>query len=194
MTNPATRQIVFEDLGRISYDEAFEVQRRVHADVLAGERPATVLLLEHDPPVVTVSRRKGAGEHLLASPESLARHGIEVRETDRGGDITYHGPGQLVVYPILRLDEYGLNLRRYIRLLEQVVIDAVARFDVVAERDACAVGVWTEAHWGDTASTSRPDAAACEATPNNAKLAAIGVRIRKWTTMHGLALASIISA
>ncbi|MBI1374233.1 MAG: lipoyl(octanoyl) transferase LipB [Phycisphaera sp.] len=182
MTHPATQSIVFEDLGRVDYDAAFDVQRAVHAEVLAGVRPPTVLLLEHDPPVVTVSRRKGAGDHLLAPPAVLDRYGIQVRETDRGGDITYHGPGQLVAYPILRLDGFDLNLRRYIRLLEQAVIDTAAAFDVAAGRDTCAVGVWV----GESAASCAAQAG--DGAARSAKLAAIGVRIRKWTTMHGLAL------
>jgi len=117
------------DLGRLGYAEALEQQRAHHEAVLAGRGAGAgelgrILTVEHDP-VVTVTRRPGVMDHLVATPELLAAHGIEVHETDRGGDITYHGPGQVVVYPILRLGSLGLNVGRYLRLLEGVVIDVV---------------------------------------------------------------------
>lgn len=172
------------DLGRLAYLPAYEEQLRRHAEVLArrtsGGAPGTLLLVEHDPPVITVSRRPGAREHLLASPESLARRGIEVQETDRGGDITYHGPGQLVAYPILDLSRLRLGLVDYLRLLESVVIGVCADFGVVAGRDACATGVWVGG--GDA-----PVQDACT-NPGGAKICAMGVRVRRWVTLHGLAL------
>jgi len=211
------------DLGRIRYEPAFEMQSRLHAEVLEGRRPPTVLLLEHEP-VITVSKRDTALGHLLADEARLEREGVELCRTDRGGDITYHGPGQLVAYPILPLQRFGLNLRQYVHLLEAAIIDAVGAFGVEAHRDECAIGVWVggpprdsesksaEAGTTDGAATeaggeasacstgSAEDALACAAPapgasgtsedglPGGAKLAAIGVRVRRWVSMHGLAL------
>src|SRR5262249_23731675 len=135
--------------------------------------------VEHDPPVITVTPR--AGVNLLASPEALAAAGIEVEETDRGGDITYHGPGQLVVYPILDLNLLKLRLHEYMRMLAAAVIDTCAAFGVRARRDVCATGVWVP----------RGDADASNGTCGSltdAKICAMGVRVRRWVTMHGLAL------
>jgi len=150
---------------RLRYDAALEVQRAAHAEVLAGDRAPTVFFVEHEP-VITISRRQGATRHLQADEATLGRLGVEVCRTDRGGDITLHAPGQLVAYPIIPLNEFGLNIRRYVRLLEGVVIRAVERFGVRGERDDCATGVWVD----------------------GAKLAAIGVRVQRWVTLHGLAL------
>ncbi len=173
------------DLGRMSYAAAFAEQERRHAEALERREryelddPAcplgTVLLVEHDPPVITVSRRPGASAHLLASAEALERMGVEVEATDRGGDITYHGPGQLVAYPIVDLNRVGIRLHEYMRLLEASVIDAVGAFGVAARRDPEATGVWVD-------DPGRP------ADPRGAKVCAVGVRVRRWATMHGLAL------
>lgn len=165
----------FVDLGRMPYRAAYEEQSRRLAGVLEarerGEPCAGVLLLvEHDP-VVTISHRKSAPSNLLATPEMLALHGVDVQETDRGGDITYHGPGQLVAYPILDLQVLRLGLHDYMRMLEDVVIAVCARFGLAAERDPSATGVWVPRR-------EKPAA----------KICAMGVRVRKWATMHGLAL------
>ncbi|MEX0655604.1 MAG: lipoyl(octanoyl) transferase LipB [Phycisphaeraceae bacterium] len=178
ITKPdADALVAVRDLGRMGYVAALALQREVNEAVIAGQAPPTLLLLEHDP-VITVSRRRTARDHLLASPDRLARLGIDVQETDRGGDITYHGPGQLVAYPIIPLPPFGLNLGRYMRLLEQVVIDTLVRFHVTGQRIDGATGVWVTPP--TTPDASRP-------TPH-AKLCALGVRIRKHVTMHGLAL------
>lgn len=166
------------DLGRLAYAEALSVQRRVNQAVIEGMESPALLLVEHDP-VITISHRRGAADHLLASPQRLAALGIDVQETDRGGDITYHGPGQLVAYPILRLGEHGLNLGRYMRMLEEVVIRTVAGFGVDAVRMEGATGVWVR----ETAPGGQPSAETC-----HAKLCAMGVRVRKNVTLHGLAL------
>jgi len=138
-----------------------------------------VLLVEHDPPVITITRRPAAASHLLATRDVLQKEGIELVETDRGGDITYHGPGQLVVYPILDLNLLNLRLHDYMRLLEAAVIDTCARFGVAAHRDACATGVWVGPGTLQT----------CEArTSPDAKICAMGVRVRRWVSMHGLAI------
>lgn len=165
------------DLGKLPYAEALDVQRRTHADLLASRgdesAPAGVLLLvEHDPPVITVSKRPAAREHLLASPAALARQGVELAETDRGGDITYHGPGQLIAYPIVDLNRLGLRLHGYMRALEDAVIATAASFGVAAHRDPDATGVWVTR----------------EAGAPGAKLCAMGIRVQRWVTMHGLAL------
>lgn len=180
------------DLGRIAYAPALEAQRAWHERVVAmredaaagggGEslaheaRAGVVLLVEHDPPVITVTKRPGVAEHLLASREALAAMGVEVHETDRGGDITYHGPGQLVAYPIVDLNALGLNLHAYMRLLEEAVIRVCAEFGVRAMRDPSATGVWTAVR--DEHGADAPGAKVC----------ALGVRVRRWVTMHGLAL------
>ncbi len=162
------------DLGRLSYADGCAAQTRAHAEVLAAREdpsptsraPGVILLVEHDPPVITVSRRPGARDNLLATPAMLASLGVEVAETDRGGDITYHGPGQLVVYPIVDLNALGWSLHRYMRELEGAVIRACARWGVEGRRDPSATGVWI----------------------GGAKVCAMGVRVRRWVTTHGLAL------
>lgn len=148
-----------------------EVQEARH---LGTPELGRLLLVEHTPPVITVSRRAGAADHLLASREILGQMGIEVCETDRGGDITYHGPGQLVAYPILDLNAWGLSLHAYMRLLEQVVMDVCRTFGVETHRDPTATGVWV----GRDPDPDRP----------SAKVAAMGVRVKRWVSMHGLAL------
>jgi lipoyl(octanoyl) transferase len=169
------------DLGRVAYAPAYEAQQAHHAEVLGwreavaagAARPlGRVLIVEHDP-VITISRRPGVADHLLASPELLAARGIEVCETDRGGDITYHGPGQVVLYPIVDLKRAGIRVVEYVRLLERAVIETIAGYGVAGERDDEATGVWVP-----------PTGEEGQA----AKVCAIGVRVRKWVTLHGLAL------
>lgn len=169
-------RLIVRDLGRVAYAEAFALQKELQQEVIARrEQPADanpkalgyVLLVEHDPPVITVSRRKTARQHLIATPEQLAHAGVEVAETDRGGDITYHGPGQLVVYPIIDMNMLGLRMHGYMRLLEQCVIGTLAHFGIEGERDEAATGVWVKP---------------------GAKICAMGVRVSRWVTMHGLAL------
>lgn len=158
----------------MGYREAYELQCAHVEGVLAARAAGApergrVLVVEHDP-VVTISGRKGAEGHMVASAEQLAAAGVAVERTDRGGDITYHGPGQVVMYPILDLNVLMLRLHEYMRLLEQVVIDAIAECGVVGVRDPEATGVWVERD-GELA-----------------KVAAMGVRVRRWVSMHGLAL------
>jgi lipoyl(octanoyl) transferase len=166
--------------GSIDYQAGLALQRERHARVLearaAGLRRGSILLLEHDPPVVTVSRRPGAAENVRASAEMLAACGVEREETDRGGDVTYHGPGQLVAYAMVDLNDLGLRIHGWIRLLEQVLIDSLETFGLPAGRDAGATGVWV----GRT--PEDPDG------HGGRKIAAIGVRVSRWATMHGLAL------
>lgn len=161
------------DLGRMDYASALERQRAAHAALVERREarpPMPLLLVEHDPPVITVSRRPGAEAHVIASDERLAELGVQKMETDRGGDVTWHGPGQLVAYPILDLHRLDLRIHGYMRLLEQVVIDTLADFGLQGLRDPTATGVWVG-----------------EGAPVR-KICAFGVRVSRWATLHGLAL------
>ncbi|HYE01631.1 MAG TPA: lipoyl(octanoyl) transferase LipB [Phycisphaerales bacterium] len=176
------------ELGQMSYAEAYARQVEAAEELLAARAagalvPGSLMFVEHAPPVITVSRRPAARAHLLASPAELARAGVTLAETDRGGDITYHGPGQLVAYPILDLHQLGLRIHDYLRLLEQAVIDSCAAFGVMAHRDPCATGVWV----GGGADA---DGGACGATAGSGarKLCAMGIRVRRGVCLHGLAL------
>lgn len=166
------------DLGRQSYAQAYAVQAATLERIVAARVEASpssplgvLLFVEHDP-VITISRRAGAADHLLANAQTLHAMGVSVEETDRGGDITYHGPGQLVAYPIVDLNALNLGLHDYMRLLEESVIRTAADLGVHAERDAQATGVWVPGQAGAPA----------------AKLCACGVRVRRWVSMHGLAI------
>lgn len=170
--------IQVQDLGRVAYDQALTLQRELNQAVIDGKADPTVLLVEH-PPVITLTRR--AAPNLLADQATLDRLGVTTADTDRGGDITYHGPGQLVVYPILRLGDFGLNLSSYMRVLEKAVIETLATWCIVGHNECGATGVWVKPN---RAQRPVPDGQ----QPNTAKICAMGVRIRKNTTMHGLAL------
>ena len=163
------------DLGRMPYAEALAEQRRRQAEVIesrATDSPRMdLLIVEHDPPVITISNRPGAREHLLASEQQLSSRGVEVHATDRGGDITWHGPGQVVLYPILDLNRLELRLHGYLRWLEEIVIQVLSRWQITGHRDCDATGVWV----GDNDGSAR-------------KICAMGVRVSRWVTMHGLAL------
>ncbi len=170
------------DLGRMGYQAAYEKQTAwVERVVAAREGPApergVILLVEHDP-VITVSARPTAAGHVIASPAQLAAAGVEVARTDRGGDVTYHGPGQLVAYPIIDLNATcpPLRLHEYMRVLEEAVIRTCADLGVPTQRDPGATGVWTKGEVTGGVSLS----------PR--KIAAMGVRVRRWVSMHGLAL------
>ena len=148
------------------YTEALALQRSLVEERRAGRIGDTLLLLEH-PHVLTLGvRGDGGRSHILATDEALASRGIEVHETGRGGDITYHGPGQIVGYPIVDLNPDRRDVHRYVRDLETVLIRTAADYSVEAERVEGLTGVWV----GDE------------------KLAAIGVRIARWITSHGFAL------
>jgi len=196
----ATGQLEVRDLGRMPYDRAFKLQRQVHTLVLTGQiaAPGALLLVEHDP-VITISARRGAGANVLADRRQLQKLGIALRETNRGGDVTYHGPGQLVAYPILRLSDLRLSVGRYMRLLEQVVIDTLAAWQIAGRLVAGATGVWVEAERargrgpGAKGGNSRIGSSRDDAGPRTpdhglAKIAAFGVRVRKNVSLHGLAL------
>jgi lipoyl(octanoyl) transferase len=172
----------------VRYADAHALQERVLQERIRGERADTLLLLEHDP-VVTLGR--GAHEENLVVPRAeLARRGVDLHETGRGGDVTYHGPGQLVAYPIFDLRPDRCDVRRYVRDLARVMIGLARKYGVEAtflEGDAKLVGVWV-----DEASPARwpGDPRAGEGTPRAeraAKIGAIGVRLSRWVTMHGFA-------
>ncbi len=146
--------------------------------------PMKILMLEHDPPVITITKKQKAADHLLASPQHLNKLGIQLKQTDRGGDITYHGPGQLIAYPILDLKRLHLGVHDYMHTLEQLIINTLARFDIKGERDPNATGVWVRLDPApDNPTTPHPSS-----SPPTAKICAMGVRISRWITMHGLAL------
>jgi lipoyl(octanoyl) transferase len=156
----------------MEYQRAYRVQCDHVEEVLASRAAGApevgrILVVEHTP-VITVSSRPGAASNLVAAPEELASAGVAVERTDRGGDITYHGPGQLVVYPILDLNLLNLGLHAYMRLLEDAAIETCRSFGIPGDRDPGATGVWTGV----------PPAKVC----------AMGVRVRRWVSMHGLAL------
>jgi lipoyl(octanoyl) transferase len=152
-------------LGRVPYAEGLALQAERIAAVRAGTEPETLFLLEHDPVVTRGTSTED--EHLLATRDELGLRGIELFDAGRGGDVTYHGPGQLVGYPILDLKPDRRDLHRYLRDLEEVVIRTLARFGVEGAREEGLTGVWTPA----------------------GKVAAIGVRVSSgWITSHGFAL------
>jgi len=160
------------DLGRVGYADAFALQRTLVERRKRGEIPDQLVIVEH-PHVVTMGRN-GSDENLLAPPEMLARAGIEFHRTDRGGDVTYHGPGQIVGYPIIDLRGWKRDVVAYVRALEEVLIGALAEFGIAGERSAGATGVWVD---------SAPGTAA-----DIAKIAAIGVHVSRRVTSHGFAL------
>ncbi len=160
-------ELEYFDIGRAAYGPTVRLQQRLVEEVKSdGEERACLVLVEHDPPVITLGRGARQGDHIAVSRERLARECIEVHESSRGGDVTYHGPGQIVGYPILRLDLHGRDIHRYLRDLEEVLIRVLARVGVEGRRSAGLTGVWV----GDE------------------KIAAIGVAVTRWVTYHGFAL------
>jgi lipoyl(octanoyl) transferase len=171
------------DLGLIGYGEAYELQKRLVAARKAGAIGDVLLLCEH--PHVITQGRSGKREHLLASQRVLQQKGIEYFETSRGGDITYHGPGQIVGYPILNLAAIRRDVVWYVRMLEEVMIRTSADFGVAAHRERGKTGVWVEKR---AATISRQRAQSSKRREEAAeKLGAIGVHISRWVTSHGFA-------
>ncbi len=172
-------------LGRVRYAEAHALQERLLDARVRGEIGDKLLLLEHEP-VVTLG--KGAKEeHVLLPREDLARRGIDLHETGRGGDVTYHGPGQLVAYPVFDLHPDRLDVRRYVRDLARVMIALAADHGIGAsfiEGDSKLVGVWVD-EASPRAWPGDPREPGGAAKP--AKIGAIGVRLSRWVTMHGFA-------
>ena len=166
----ADRTLTVKRLGRVTYADALELQGAMVEDRRTGHIGDTLILLEH-PPVITLGvKTRGKPTNIVAPTATLTAAGVEVHETGRGGDVTYHGPGQLVGYPILDLRPDRCDVHRYVRDLEQVLIVALAEFGIDGVRVPGLTGVWT-------GPAGRED-----------KVAAIGVRISRWITSHGFAL------
>ena len=161
----ADRELWTVPLGRVPYAEALELQRNIARDRISGAIPQDVLLLVEHPPVVTLGRA-AKEKHLIASPEFLQSKGVELFEVERGGDVTFHGLGQLVGYPIIDLKRHRQDLHWYLRKIEEALIMALADYGIPGERNTAFTGVWTRGK----------------------KIASIGVHARDWVTWHGFAL------
>ncbi|MCB2153653.1 lipoyl(octanoyl) transferase LipB [bacterium] len=157
-------QATFVDLGRMEYQRAWDLQRTLQEEQIAGNREPMLLFVEH-PPTITIGRR-GESADVVAPTAVLQARGIAVTETDRGGQVTYHGPGQLVAYPLVNLQDIKLGLHEYMRALEEAVIQYLATLDIKAGRVKDRTGVWV----------------------GKEKICAMGIRVRRWWTLHGLAL------
>jgi lipoate-protein ligase B len=158
------RELAVVELGRRDYASVLALQEQTHAARVQGELPDTLLLVEHAP-VITLGRA-AKQEHVLATPERLKALGIELHEIGRGGDVTYHGPGQLVVYPILDLKPDRCDVRRYVRDLEQVMLQVAESYGLTPQRIEGMTGAFCDQR----------------------KYGALGVRISRWVTMHGIAI------
>ena len=162
------RRCVIRDLGLLGYNQALAVQHEIAAERKQGMGTDHLLFVEH-PHVLTIGRN-GHEDNVLATCAALESQGIELHETDRGGDVTYHGPGQVVGYPVIDLREWKRDVGAFVRGIEQVLIDTLEEFGISARRIAGMAGVWTGE--GDSA----------------AKIAAIGVHLSRWVSTHGWAL------
>ena len=165
MTGQADRELWVVRLGRMGYEECLELQREVARQRISGEIPQDVLLLVEHPPVVTLGR-SSKQKNLTSSPAFLASRGVELFEVERGGDVTFHGPGQLVGYPIFDLKRHKLDLHWYLRSVEEALIRTLSAYGISSERNTGYTGVWT----------------------NGRKIVSIGVHARDWVTWHGFAL------
>ncbi len=152
------------DLGYADYKEVWDIQKLAHLDKQNGKPEDIIYTVEHNH-VYTLGK-SGSRDHILLSEEEMAAKGISYYEIDRGGDITYHGPGQLVVYPIIDLNNYYKDTHRYLRDLEEVVIRTLAELGITGTRDEEFTGVWV----------------------GEEKICAIGIKVSRWITMHGIAL------
>jgi len=159
------KEALILNLAIIPYEEAFDLQKRL-VEMRSQDNINDILILLEHPPVLTVTR-KATLKNILASPDELKEKGISLCKTNRGGDITYHGPGQLVGYPIMDLKEHGKDLHKYIRNIEEMIIKLLRDYDISAHRDKNNPGVWV----------------------GKEKIAAIGIAVKSsWTTMHGFSL------
>jgi lipoate-protein ligase B len=158
------RELAVVELGRRDYASVLALQEQAHAARIRGDVPDTLFLVEHDP-VITLGRA-AKQEHVLASPEHLRERGIELHEIGRGGDVTYHGPGQLVAYPIFDLKPDRCDVRRYVRSLEQVMLQVAESYGLTPQRIEGMTGAFVDQR----------------------KYGALGVRISRWVTMHGIAI------
>jgi lipoyl(octanoyl) transferase len=174
------REVHLRDLGVLDYQTVWDLQHdlfqqaidtKIHNRRNQTKTPTTnhFLLVEHNP-VITLGKF-GSADHLLTSKAELEAKGISFFKIDRGGDITYHGPGQIVGYPILDLDHFFTDIHKYLRLLEQVIIDTLADFEIIATRSQGETGVWLDVN-----------------TPFARKICAMGIRASRWVTMHGFSL------
>ena len=163
--SPPSRAMHVVHLGLVPYERALELQRAVARARISGAIANDVLLLLEHPPVITLGRGSKA-QHLVATHEMLEARGVELFEAERGGDVTFHGPGQLVGYPIMNLRDHKQDLHWYLRQVEAVLIDALQHVGIPAERSEGRTGVWT----------------------GGGKIASIGVHARDWVTWHGFAL------
>src|SRR5438477_7798086 len=159
------RELWVVDLGRSEYGEVLEFQRAVARARIIGEIEQDVLLLVEHPAVVTLGRAS-KDAHVLVTPEQLAKRGVQLFEVERGGDVTFHGPGQLVGYPIIDLKRHRQDLHWYLRKIEEALINTLADYGITGERNTAFTGVWTRGK----------------------KIASIGVHARDWVTWHGFAL------
>ncbi|MDP6380187.1 MAG: lipoyl(octanoyl) transferase LipB [Phycisphaerae bacterium] len=161
----ATLQVL--DLGPCDYACALDIQKALVEKVKGADpEQAFIIFVEHTPPVITIGRSASGTANVVASRRCLAEEGVELVETSRGGDVTYHGPGQLVAYPIIRLDLHGRDIHKYLRSLEEVLINVLRGFGISGERAEGMTGVWV----------------------GREKVAAIGIAITRWVTYHGVAL------
>jgi lipoate-protein ligase B len=158
------KKAVVVNLGRTSFGDTWGMQKKIF-DMREASRIPDILILNEHNHVYTIGK-SGCGDHLLASKEELLKNNVEVYNIDRGGDITYHGPGQLIGYPILDLTDHYLDIHRYLRDLEEVIILTLGEYRINAHRDKEFTGVWV----------------------GNEKIAAIGIKVSRWITMHGFAL------
>lgn len=152
------------DLGTVEYDEALRLQEQLVKARLTGDFPDSILFLQH-PPVLTIGAARGE-ENIIVSKDVLANEGVTICHTDRGGDITYHGPGQLIGYLIFNLETKGKDLHQYVRNIEEVIIRVLRDYSITAHRDSKYPGVWV----------------------GEEKICALGIRFTRWVTKHGFAL------
>lgn len=157
-------KLIIRELGLVEYDRALVIQDEIQSEIIASSQEDILLLLNH-PPVMTMGQREDSHDILVPMTE-LKNRGIAVFQTDRGGQITYHGPGQLVGYPIIDLNRLSVDLQQYIRGLEECIIRTLLSFDIQGKRDPEHPGVWV----------------------GNEKIGSLGVKVRKWVTKHGFSL------
>jgi lipoyl(octanoyl) transferase len=178
------------DLGTLNYTDAWREQERVHAEVLAGAEEA-ILLVEHTPVITFGRRAEDSAKHLVASRDALKQLNVDLVESDRGGDITFHGPGQLVAYPIVRLADHRLSVGAYVKALEHAVMQTLAHFGIDSFLDPGAIGVWVDMSQKRRATSDETPLDSSLVAPRSshpAKVCALGVRIKRGVSMHGIAL------
>lgn len=172
------------NLGFKNYQQTYKIQKELVKKRHEGKISDTLILVEH-PPVFTIGK-SGSKKNILAPFKKIKQEGIEIIEVDRGGDITYHGPGQIVGYPIIDLKNYGKDIHLYLRMLEEVLIKLLDDFDIKAERIKGMTGVWVY-----PVRNKAPKATASDEyrrISNGKKIASIGIGVSKWITYHGFAL------